>query len=217
MARSFTPALAGMPRVNLMPRSEIARRERDQLTRVWVWAVAGAVVLALLIIGAAFALSWLADQRLAAEQAKTADLTAELASLSDVNAALATEAELTDFRTQAMATDIAWAPAIAKITSVLPPGSELTGYDLIVGGAPQGDDPTVEEGLAGTVFIDSPTPIDIVTIVRSLRGVDGVLFADGQSVTSSPVSEGRYAYQLNLKLDQTIYSGDFAADAKGGK
>ena len=42
MARALSPALAGIPRVDLMPRTEIARRERDQLVRVWVWAVLGA-------------------------------------------------------------------------------------------------------------------------------------------------------------------------------
>ena len=84
-----------------------------------------------------------------------------------------------------------------------PPSS---GSDFTVGGAPQTDDPAAEQGLVGTVTIDSPTPLDIVAIIRSLRGVDGVLFADGQSITASPSSAGRYAYLLNVEFDQTIYS-----------
>ncbi len=54
MAASLAPAFAGLPRVNLMPRSEVARRERDKLVRRWVWVVFGAILVALLIIAGAF-------------------------------------------------------------------------------------------------------------------------------------------------------------------
>lgn len=201
---------SGTPRVNLMPRSEVARRERDKLVSLWVWIVLGAIVVALLIIAGAFALKFLADQRLAAEQAKTNTLLSEIAALSDVSEALATQSELTDFRSEAMVSDLAWSPVIGKVTGILPPDATLTGFDLAVGGVPQGDDPAAEPGLVGTISIDSATPLDIVSIIRALRGVDGVLFADGQSVTSSQVSAGRYAYQLNVEFDQTVYSNEYA-------
>src|SRR6478735_9196886 len=184
---------SGAPRVNLMPRTEVARRERDQLVRLWVWIVLGAIVVAVLIIAGAFAFKFFADQRLVAEQARTNALLTEIASLSEVSQALATESELTDFRTDAMATDLAWAPVMAKITGVLPVDTMITGVDLAVGGVPQGDDPTVEQGLVGTVTFDSPTPLDIVALIRSLRGVEGVLYADGQSVTSSQVAADRFS------------------------
>ena len=71
MSRRLSPDPA---RVNLMPRSEVARRERDKLTRAWVWGVLGAILIALLIVVAAFWLKWSADQRLAAEQAQTNEL-----------------------------------------------------------------------------------------------------------------------------------------------
>ncbi len=45
---------SGVPRVNLMPRSEVARRERDGLVRMWVWIVFGAIIVALLVIAGAF-------------------------------------------------------------------------------------------------------------------------------------------------------------------
>jgi hypothetical protein len=201
---------SGTPRVNLMPRSEVARRERDKLVSLWVWIVLGAIVVALLIIAGAFALKFLADQRLAAEQAKTNTLLSEIAALSDVSEALATQSELTDFRSEAMVSDLAWSPVIGKVTGILPPDATLTGFDLAAGGVPQGDDPAAEPGLVGTISIDSATPLDIVSIIRALRGVDGVLFADGQSVTSSQVSAGRYAYQLNVEFDQTVYSNVYA-------
>jgi hypothetical protein len=207
---------SGVPRVNLMPRSEIARRERDKLVTLWVWIVLGAIVVALLIIAGAFAFKFLADQRLAAEQTETNALLTEIAALSEVSQALSTQGELTDFRSEAMAADLAWSPAIAKITGILPADATLTGFDMTVGGEPQGDDPTAEQGLVGTVSIDSATPLDIVAIIRALRGVDGVLFADGQSVTSSQISEGRYAYQLDVQFDQSVYSNQYAP-AEGGE
>ncbi|MDR7190282.1 outer membrane murein-binding lipoprotein Lpp [Microbacterium sp. BE35] len=203
---------SGAPRVNLMPRTEVARRERDQLVRLWVWIVLGAIVVAVLIIAGAFAFKFFADQRLVAEQARTNTLLTEIASLSEVSQALATESELTDYHTDAMATDLAWTPVIGKITSILPFDTTLTGVDLAVGGAPVGDDPTLEQGLVGTVTFDSPTPIDIVPLIRSLRGVEGVLYADGQSVTSSQVSSGRYSYLLTVEFDQTVYSNEYAAE-----
>lgn len=206
---------AGTPRVNLMPRSEVARRERDKLVSLWVWIVLGAVIVAVLIIAGAFALKFFADQRLVAEQAKTNTLLSEIAALSDVSQALSTQSELTDFRTEAMAADLAWTPVIDKVTGILPGDANLTGFDLTVGGVAQGDDPTTEQGLVGTISIDSATPLDIVAIIRSLRGVDGVLFADGQSVTSSQVTADRYAYQLTVQFDQTVYSNEYAPEEGG--
>jgi hypothetical protein len=198
-----------------MPRIEVERRERDKLVRLWVWLVLGAIVVAVLIIAGAFAFKLFADQRLAAEQARTNVLLTEIASLSEVSQAIATESELTDFRTDAMATDLAWTPVVSKVTEVLPEDATLTGFDLSVGGAPHGDDPTLEQGVVGTVSIDSATPLDIVGIIRSLRGVEGVLYADGRSVTTSQVSEGRYAYQLEVQFDQTAYSNQYGAEEGG--
>lgn len=204
-----TIAYSGVPRVNLMPRSEIARRERDKLVRTWVWVVLASVVVALLIIAGAVWLKLIADQRLAAEQARTSTLLTEIASLSEVSRALNTEAELTDFRTQAMATDFAWAPIVAKLDNVLPGDAVLIGFDIAAGGAPQGTDPMLEVGAIGTFSVESPTPLDIVAIIRTLRGVEGVMYADGQSITSSQTDGSSFAYLVNVEFDQSVYSGDF--------
>jgi hypothetical protein len=200
-----------MPRINLMPRSELMRRERESVTRRWVWVVLGAIVLALVIIAGAFTLSWVAEQRLAAEQAHTNQLLVELSGLSEVSTALAAEQELTKFRSDAMVADFVWAPLLAKVAGALPADASLTGYDVTGGGAPQGDDPTQEAGLTGTFSFTSPTPIDIVATIRSLRQVDGILLADGQSLTSGSIVEGTYSYILDVTFDQTIYSGAYAA------
>ncbi|WP_127475539.1 hypothetical protein [Microbacterium sulfonylureivorans] len=211
---ALNPPVGGVPRINLMPRSEVARRERDTVLRGWMWGVLAAIVVALLVIAGAFALKWAADQRLAAEQAETNALLGELAALADVSQALATEQELTGFRAEAMGADFAWAPVVASIAASLPSGAALTGFDLVSGGVPQGDDPSAEPGLTGTVSVGSANPIDIVAAVRDLRQVPGVLYADGQSVTSSSVTEGAYTYLLTVTFDQSIYSGRYAAEGE---
>lgn len=216
MARAAVPAYAGMPRLNLMPRVEVARRERESLTRRWVWVALGAIVLTLLIIAGAFTVKFFADQRLVAEQARTNDLLVQLSALSEVSQALATEQELTQFRADAMAADFAWAPVIGKVTGILPAEVTLTGFDLTSGGAPQTDAPEGEQGLVGTFAFDSPNPIDIVAAVRSLRAVDGVLYADGRAVTASTVIEGHYAYELTVTFDQSIYSNAYASEEGSG-
>lgn len=198
------------PRINLLPRSETQRRERERQVRGWVWGVLGAILLTLLVIAAAIWFRFSADQRLAAEQAETNNLLLELSSLSEVSGALAAEQELTDFRESAMASDIQWSPVIASVVSALPAGAVLTGFDVSVGGAPQGDDPTLETALTGRFWVTSPVPIDIVPTIRSVRGVEGVSYADGQSLTADGANEGAFAYELNVTFDQTIYSGLFA-------
>lgn len=213
---TFTPALSGTPRINLMPRSETLRRERDTLTRRWMWGALAAVAVALLIIAAAFGLRWAAEQRLAAEEAESSAILAELTALSDVSQALAVEQELTAFRAEAMGADFAWGPVIESIAGSLPRGAALTGFDLVSGGVPQGADAAAEVGLTGTIAVGSDDPIDIVEAARTLRGVPGVLFADGQSVTASTVTEGGYAYLLTVTFDQSIYSGQYAIAGEAG-
>ncbi|GAA3623151.1 hypothetical protein GCM10022200_01710 [Microbacterium awajiense] len=178
-----------------------------------MWVVFGAILLALLIIAAAFWYRVVAEQRLAAEQARTNVLISEIAALSDVSAALSTRDELTDFRTEAMASDLTWSPVLRTITSVLPAGTTVTGLDFTAGGAPQSGDPTLEQGLVGTVTFDSPTPIDIVPLIRALRATDGVYYADGQSVTSSQAN--LYSYVLTVEFDQTVYSQEYAQEEGG--
>lgn len=211
MART-APALAfaGVPRVNLMPPVEIERRRRASLARGWVWGVLAAIVAAVLIIFGAFALKLLADQRLAAEQAQTNLLITELAGLSEVSRALSTEQELTTFRSQAMGSDFAWAPVVATITAALPSNVRLVGFDVVTGGVPQSTDPATEIGLVGTLSLESPTPIDLPATVRGIRSLAGVAFVDGRSLTTGQQSVGTYRYELDLAMDQSIYSQRFA-------
>lgn len=210
-------AFGGVPRVNLIPKSELDRRERAATARGWVWGVLGAIVAALALIAGAMALNWVADQRLAAEQARTNMLLTELASLAPVSGALATETDLLDFRTQSTASDFEWRPVIAQVQRALPAGVELVGFSLVVGGASQGEDPSLETGLTGTLSLSSPNAIDIAATVRSLRGGAGVAAADGRLVSTSQQSVNAYTYELSIAFDQSIYTGRFASADEGGE
>lgn len=218
MART-SPALAfaGVPRVNLMPPAEIERRRRASLARGWVWGVVAAVLAAVLVILGALALKILADQQLTAEQAETNALVADLAALSDVSGALSSEKELQSFRAEAMGSDFAWTPVINLIQTALPAGVTLVGLDTVSGGVPQGQDPTAKPGLKGTLTLDSPAPIDFAATIRSIRGLTGVTSVDGRSISTGQQNVGSYVYEVDLTLDQSIYSGQFVAPAEGGQ
>lgn len=207
---AMNPVIGSVPRINLMPRPEIERRERDALIRRWMWGVLGAVLVSLLIIAGAFTVKWLADQRLAAEQAESNALLGELAALSEVSQSLAIERELTNFRGEAMGSDFDWAPVVASLANALPSGADLTGFEFLTGGVPQGEDAAAEVGLVGTVTVGSRNPIDIVATVRALRQIPTIMAADGQSIGSSGLAEGGYSYVLTVTFNQTIYSNEYA-------
>lgn len=200
----------GLPRVDLMPRAEVERRDRARLVRGWLWALLGAVAVTVLLVAGAFIARGVADAALAAERARTQELLIELGSFSEVSGALGAQATLEGFRAEAMASDFAWGPVIDRVRSVLPPGVELAGFDLITGPAPSGGEPVAGEGLVGVLTFGSPNAIDIAQLVRSLRTVPGVAAADGRLVSSSQQDVGAYTYEVTVTFDQTIYSGRFA-------
>lgn len=208
-ANAAVPQWGGAPRVNLMPRAETERRERSALARRWV----GALLAALLLVGAAsagaFYLQFSAALRLASENARTSALLTDLAALADVRQALDLGTELRGYRADAMANDLSWSGLLRTVQSALPPGVSTSGFNLTPGGMPQGDDPTVEVGVSGTVTLTSATPAEIVPIIRALRALPGVLEADGWQVMEE---QGAYTYEMRLTVDQSIYSGAYAEE-----
>jgi hypothetical protein len=199
-----------------MPPVEIERRRRGSLVRAWAWGVVAAMVVALVIVAGAFAFKFVADQALVAAQAESGLLMTELAELSDVSGALASEAELTQFRADAMGSDFAWSAVVATISSALPEDVRLVGFDVVTGGVPQTNDPTTELGLVGTLTLESPTPIDLPATVRGIRILEGVALVDGRALSTGQQSVGTYTYALDIAFDQTIYSGQFA-QTEGGE
>lgn len=206
-----TPAFkpGSLPRANLLPLSETRRRDVRRIGRSWVTIGLGSLVVALLLIGGAFALNVQAALRLAAANADTDRVIAEIAELAPVSQAVAQRTELSGLVTQAMAGDIAWRKAVGTIADALPSGVTVTGYALAAGQVPGDTAPDETVGAAGSVTVVSDEPISLVEATRALRGVDAILEVSVQTLAEE---EGLYTYTVEVQLDQTIYSGDFAPE-----
>ncbi len=215
MMKGLTPAPAtgAMPRVNLMPRAETERRERNALARRWGVGLLIALLVVALASTGAFWLKWSAQQRLATEQLRTTELLTELAGLSDVSQALALRTELQGFRADAMVAHLSWSGLFADLGAVLPEGVVVSGFDLTVGAAPVTDDPQTELGLTGALELSSATAIDIAPAVRSLQKVPGVSsVAPVEIMSETSGDQTTYTYRLTASFDQTLYTGDFAEE-----
>jgi hypothetical protein len=217
MARKNVAAVGvsgGVPRVNLMPRAELERRERAFTIRRWGWGVVGALAIVVLVAGAGFGMSWAAKQRLADAQSRTTSLTSQLSALSGVSKALATRTELESFRGQAMGSDLEWLKTMVSLGVVIPDGVVVTGFDLVPGVIPvDGAKPEEQAGLVGTITLESQSPVQIVPVVRAFRKVAGVSSADGSEVTTAEgdsAKAGIYTYLIDITFDQTVYTNAYA-------
>lgn len=209
LAQAAVSGFGGVPRVNLMPRAEIDRRERGILIRRWLRGVVAALAVVVLLTGAAFWLQTTAAIRLALENARTNDLLAQVAALAPVRAKLDLVAELEGFRAQAMGADLEWSRLTSLAETALPDGVTLTGFTLAAGVLPAGDDPAAEVGATGDLTLESGSPLETGAFIRSIRDLDGVLAADGREVKAET---GVYTYLIRIDYDQTAYTGDFAAE-----
>lgn len=209
--KSAPPAfvLGGLPRVNLMPRAEVARREQGRLLRRWAWGFVAALAVVALATAGAFYLSFAAQQRLDAANAATQSLLVELGGLTDVRAALELETSLEGFRVDAMATQVDWPELIDTLAKSLPDGAIASGFDVVTGAAPIGDDPAVEVGTTVTMTVTSAEVIDVVPLVRGVRATEGILDAEAWQVNTD---EAGYSYLLKLTTDQSFYTGDYVAE-----
>jgi len=203
--------IGGPPRVNLLPRAIVERRERASLLRKWGWGLVA--VLAVVALGTAgvFTLLTAASLRLTAANAHTNELLVEVAALQPVNQKLQLESELGEFRTQAMGTDLKWAGPLETVRGALPADVGISEYSLAPGGLPRTDDPTTEAGATGRIHFISATPTDFVALIREVRQLPGVLDADGWATT---LSGDAYDYELRVTFDQTVYTGAYAAEAQ---
>lgn len=212
MARSSTPVfvLGAAPRVNLMPRVAIERRERAALLRRWGWALALALLVVGLLSGGAFALQAMSAQRLAAEEARTADLINRTAELAPVQQKLDLQSELALFRQEAMGTDLSWSDFLASIQAVVPDGLGFTGFSIAPAGIP--DDtvaPAEAPGLQGQLILAGTSGSEFASLIRAVRDISGVMDADGWV---QEYVDGHYEYTVRLVVDQSVYTGDYAAE-----
>jgi hypothetical protein len=227
MARAAAVAIGGIPRVNLLPKSELDRRARELLVGVWARIVIATMMFTLALIGGAFAWSQIVQQGLDAEQVRTTTLLGKIGGLADVSQTLQTEHDLIAYRGQAMGADLAWAGILGKIRGALPVDVTLTGFDFTPGAAP---DPTAAKvtraateadaakqaadapvGLTGTITVSSPTPREMAPYVRALRDVEGIVSADANAATTSDAALGSYVYTIDVTFDQTVYSNRYTA------
>lgn len=202
-------ALAGVPRINLMPRAEIDRRERLSLTRTWSLLALVALVIGVVTIGGAFGLKLVADQQLAAERTRTTGLLTELQSYADVSAAIATRQGLEEFRTSAMGTDADWAAMLDLVATATPADVTMLEFTL----APAAsviEDPTAGAGYSGLLTFSAAGAEAQAATVQALRLVPGILAVDAATLYQG--GEDGFEFTATISFDQSVFTG---AHAKG--
>lgn len=202
--------VGGTPRVNLLPTKEVTRRANVALGRRWARIVLLALGVVAVVVVGLHAMNLFSVTRLASEQLRTQTLMTEIADLAPVSQAMSARASVQTQREQAMAGDLAWRPVLDTLKSGMPEGAAITGYELTAGPALVEEDPTAGVGLTGTVTLSSATPVELVTATAKLRALEPVTSIDVQSLARDDETND-YEYVLTVVLDQTIYTGDFAA------
>ncbi|HOC14275.1 MAG TPA: hypothetical protein PLL50_08570 [Propionicimonas sp.] len=207
------PAQAGKaPRVNLMPASEVARRERRVLLRNWMLGLFATLAGLGLGVGAMLGVRMGAELRLAEENQRTEQLTIALAGYADVTKSLADRSALGDFRGSAAANDLPWTELYGDISGALPGGVTVRGFDLHPGAAPMADaDPATAAGLTGTITCRSTDPGDQRRMVTALRKIPGALAVDAGKLDYLE-TDATYEYVITFVADQTRYTGRFAPE-----
>ncbi len=214
MARKQTTAVlavGGPPRVNLMPRTAIERRERAALLRRWGWGATAALLVVALVSGGAYYLHVSAQQRLDAENTRTTALLEQVAALQVISGKLSLQTELAEFRAQAMGTEVDWGDLIAAVQRALPEGVAYSAFELSPGGLAQGDDPALEIGAQGEIELSSLSPWDIVDLTRAVRAVPGILAVDGWGQNYDK-QDDVYRHLLRVQVDQSFYTGAYVAE-----
>lgn len=228
MAATAFSGPGGMPRVNLMPRSEIERRRRRIVLGRWAVVLIAALAVVTLVIAAAFAGTLVASTRLAAEQNRSTNLLTEIGSLSEVSEAIALEKALLAYREQALADDIAWVPVLETLLSTVPAGGRIAEIALDTGSTPEQllDDPlaahadpaqSAEMSVGGgvTVTIISPSPLDVIAVARAIRELPIVIGVEAQRLAeedaAEEAAEATFLYSITVLLNQTVYTERFVA------
>lgn len=195
----------GVPRVNLLPREVIAKREQSGMIKSWGVRVAAAVVV--VAAGAFGMFGWQAITalRLAATQAEGMSLLSQIGAKAEIQQLVQTESNLGAFEMNALATDLSWTESVQKILAKFPEGAWLCRFELASGAAPSGD-AEAQVGLSGVFSICGSFP-SAIPYLRDATSVDGVLSAvvlDGKYETDISA----YVHQIAIEFDQTIYLGD---------
>lgn len=203
--RTPTVQVGVLPHVDLLPPSEIQRREISARARSWVVIGLGAVALVLALIVGTFVMNTIANVRLADEKARTLTIADQTEALGPVSKIVNTQTELEVLRTQSMAGDIAWMPVLAGIQSQLPAGVSVAGYSL--SGGPVPTPGVVGVGVIGSVTLKSTVPLTVVEATHALRSAPHVTAVETEEYASK---DGIVTYRFHVEIDQTVYTGAFA-------
>ncbi|BDZ40599.1 PilN domain-containing protein [Microbacterium suwonense] len=202
--------VGAIPRVNLLPKSELDRRSNAALARRWVAVGIGALLIVVVLIGGGYAYSLMSSMRLTAEQNRASQLSIDLAELAPVSRSVAQRRSLSAQLEQAMAGDLAWRPVLDGLAAQLPDDAVVTGYSLAAGPVPAGDDPSVQVGIDGTLTVITATPLPVAEVIDAVRGVEDVLYVDiRQLLRDADEEPDSYEYTIQVQLDQTVYSRRF--------
>jgi hypothetical protein len=208
MRTSRTPVLplGALPRVDLLPPSELRRRDMLARARTWFYVGIGALAVALLAVGCAFAYNTAAAVRLGLEQARTQQILVGIADLSDVSRAISLRSELSRTGEVAMAGDLEWMRVVAVVGTRLPPGVSMIDYALVAGAVPEdGAEPSAAAGASGTITVTSIEPLGFVELSRRLRDVASVQLTEVDELTSED-DNGLYEYRIRFRIDQSVYT-----------
>lgn len=204
--------LSGVPRVNLLPASEVARRDGLRLTKRWVAGLAASLILVTIAIGVAVSWRTMAEFELTLEQERTLDLNTDLGALAKVSRVLADQDTLTKLRASAMANDAELQVVLKQIEGALPKGATLQVFDMIGGANPiSGEDPGAAPGALARVVVATDDPADQYRMVASLRALETVLAAEA-GVVASEDSE-HYSFAVGITFDQSHYTGRHTKEA----
>lgn len=204
--------LSGVPRVNLLPPSELERRATVSLVRRWVVGVLATAVMVSGAVVGVNALRAAAQLELVLEQARTVDLNNELSGFTHVSRALAEQSELTTYRSAAVGNDLEWRGFVQTLLGAVPKGSQVRDFNLVTGANPaEGSDRTSSIGLIGRLTLATEDTRDVARMVENLRDLDIELSADAGSLSSA--GEEGYTYTVEFVVNQTVYSGRFTTGA----
>ncbi|MEJ5868709.1 hypothetical protein WDV85_13270 [Pseudokineococcus sp. 5B2Z-1] len=210
--------LPGAPSVDLLPRA-VAEAERFRRLQLGLAAALGLVVVgaaAATVLAGARVSS--AEEALAGEQGRTAQLQAEQAQFAEVPLLEAQRTALTSARDAALAQDVLWYRYSAHLANQLPDGMRLTSLTMqLADGAAAPADPaaTATVGSVGgvTLSLEGTTVPDTADLLDVLGQTPGVEDPWADSTTAG--AEGGTTVQAHADLDAAALSGRYAEEATG--
>lgn len=209
--------VGGVPRVNLMPPSV----EADRRMRRGVRMAGAAVVLSVVVAGAAVGFSgYVAMQSagtLLAENDRTADLLSTQTEYADVARAIAATDTVRNTQALLGADDVQWAPFVGGLSALLPEGSRFSNVSIqavtpLAGltdaatadaGATTAD-PTVTAAAAITVRTGDLAVVD--AWIKKIVAVEGIR---GATVTNVTMTDGVYDATVAVAIGDEVLSNKY--------